>query len=444
MEKKRICSFVTLGCKVNQYETDFMTQSLLNAGFDVKPISEESDYVIINTCTVTNEADRKSRQMIRKAKKIATDCTTIAMGCSAQVMNPEAKKIADYQFGNGEKAKIASIVKSIETGKALPAMDRAYWLRHDQLTYTINTSGSKTRQNIMIQEGCTNACTYCKIYHARGTRSVSKDSDLIVKEINEIGQTSCREFILTGINLGEYDFKGMKLPELMKKINQSASPDYRIRLSSLNPEDVTEQLCKSLQAPRFCPHMHLSIQSGSDAVLRKMNRKYTFDTVVKAVEKLRKIDPLFSISCDIIVGFPSETTEDFQNTLDLIKLIKPLKTHVFRYSPKQGTPAAKMKDQISGHVKKERFLILNRLATEISRSVRKKHIGKVRSIIVENFDHQTVIGHDAYYLKHLLKHSGTHLTEGDQVQTKIIEVPEKSEPDEVNATIVSLHEWKLD
>jgi len=444
LKKKRICSFVTLGCKVNQYETDFMAQTLLSAGYVVKPLSEESDYVIINTCTVTNEADRKSRQMIRKAKKIATDCITIAMGCSVQVMSPGVHKIADYQFGNGEKTEIARIIQSIETGKSLPVMDRAYWLRHDQLACTINTSGSKTRQNIMIQEGCTNTCTYCKIYHARGTRSISKDSDMIVKEINEVGQNSCGEFILTGINLGEYDFKGVKLPELMKKIDRSCNPEYRIRLSSLNPEDVTDEMCESLQMPRFCPHIHLSIQSGSDAVLRKMNRKYTFDTVVNAVEKLRRIDPLFSVSCDIIVGFPSETEDNFHSTLELIKLIKPLKTHVFRFSPKRGTPAAIMKDPINGIVKKERFMELNRLATEISRQVRGKHIGKIRRIIVENSDHHTIIGHDVYYLKHLLKRSGKNLTEGDQIQTKILEVPKKSEPDEVNATIVSLYERRLD
>src|SRR6056297_2564255 len=307
-----------------------MTQSLLNEGHQVLPISTHTDYVIINTCTVTNEADRKSRQLIRKAKKMAPKSTTIAMGCSIQVMNPEKDKIADYHFGNGEKEDIVNIIKAIESGDPLPSIDRSYWLRHDELTYSLNHSGSKTRQNIMIQEGCTNACSYCKIFHARGTKSCSKNPDLIVSEINAIGEKGCQEFILTGINLGAYEWNGINLSRLMEKLDQEVNPDYRIRLSSLNPEDVTDELCQQMKKKRYCPHLHLSIQSGSDSILTKMNRKYTSQVVISAVEKLRSIDPLYSISCDIIVGFPGESIKDFDNTLKLIKTIKPLKTHVFR------------------------------------------------------------------------------------------------------------------
>src|SRR6056297_2406325 len=155
-KKPKICSFITLGCKVNQYETDFMTQTLLNEGYQVQPLSSDTDFVIINTCTVTNEADRKSRQQIRRAKKIAPNSTTIAMGCSVQVMNNDKKQIADYQFGNGEKSDILTIIKGIEAGQTSSTFDKAYWLRHDYITLNIKNSGSKTRQNIMIQEGCTN------------------------------------------------------------------------------------------------------------------------------------------------------------------------------------------------------------------------------------------------------------------------------------------------
>ncbi|MFP4460623.1 MAG: tRNA (N(6)-L-threonylcarbamoyladenosine(37)-C(2))-methylthiotransferase MtaB [Thermotogota bacterium] len=441
MKKIATCSFITLGCKVNQYETDFMTQSLLNEGYKVQPISPDTDVIIINTCTVTNEADRKSRQLIRKAKKTSPNATTIAMGCSVQVMKRESIRIADYHFGNGEKGDIVNIIKGIEKGQTTPSVDRAYWLRHNQLTYTLSDSGSKTRQNIMIQEGCTNACSYCKIYHARGTISRSKNPELICSEINRIGEKACKEFILTGINLGAYEWKGLKLTGLLKIIDDEVNPNYRIRLSSLNPEDVTDELCEHLRKERYCSHLHLSIQSGSNDVLKRMNRKYTADTVKSVVMKLRAIDPFYSISCDIIVGFPGETDEDFQDTLNLIKAIQPLKTHVFRYSTKKGTPAARFNQQVNGKIKRERSSKLDKIAKDISYQVRKDHVGKVREIIVESATKGQLTGHDSYYLKHTVQDFDKNYTEGEKIKTKIENVPEKSEPDEVNASIVSIHEW---
>ncbi len=440
LNKKKTCSFITLGCKVNQYETDFMTQTLLNEGYRIQPLSTDTDFVIINTCTVTNEADRKSRQQIRRAKKIAPNSITIAMGCSVQVMNPDTKKIADYHFGNGEKSDIAKIISKIELGKTSSTFDKAYWLRHDQLRFSLMNSGSKTRQNIMIQEGCTNTCTYCKIYHARGTVSISKPPELVISEINEIGQKNCKEFILTGINLGDYAWEGLNLTDLLKKIDKDVHPDYRIRLSSLNPEDVTDELCEELKAKRFCPHLHLSVQSGSNQVLKRMNRKYQADTVIHAVEKLRAIDPLYSISCDIIVGFPGETEQDFQETVQLLEQIRPLKTHVFRYSMKKGTPAAGFKQQVNGKTKKERAFQLDQFSKRLSYQVRKDHLGKDREIIVEQVRNNNITGHDEYYLKHNFKSSYANYTEGDKIKTKIIQIPENSEPDEVNSTIVCLYE----
>ena len=440
MQTKKTFSFITLGCKVNQYETDFMTQTLLNEGYLVQPISPDTDFVIINTCTVTNEADRKSRQQIRRAKKIAPNSTTIAMGCSVQVMDQSSKKIADYQFGNGEKSNILSIIKRIETEQTSTNFDKAYWLHHNQLAFSLKHSGLKTRQNIMIQEGCTNTCTYCKIYHARGTVSISKPPELVISEINEIGQKNCKEFILTGINLGDYFWQGITLTRLLKKIDDEVHPDYRIRLSSLNPEDVTDELCEQLKAKRFCPHLHLSIQSGSNGVLKRMNRKYQTDTVIQAVEKLRAIDPLYSISCDIIVGFPGETEQDFQETIQLISQILPLKSHVFRYSLKKGTPAARFKHQVDGKIKKERSSRLDQIAKRLSFQVRKDHIGKTRELIVEQVGNNQITGHDEYYLKHNIMTSEKSYTEGDKVKTKIFQIPENSEPDEVSSTVVCLYE----
>ncbi len=443
MNKILKCSFITLGCKVNQYETDFMTQCLINEGYVVEPLSPESDYVIINTCTVTNEADRKSRQMIRRAKKVAPNARTIAMGCSIQAMQPEKRTIADYHFGNGEKKDIVEIVNKIQSEQTIPdsiqEIDKAYWLRHDELTCFLNNSGYKTRQNIMIQEGCNNTCSYCKIYHVRGTKSVSKDPGLIISEIKAIGEKTCQEFILTGINLGAYEWNGLNLSGLLKKINCEVDDSFRIRLSSLNPEDISDELCEQLKSKRYCHHLHLSIQSGSNNILKKMNRKYDNVKVIEAVEKLRKIDPLFSISCDIIVGFPGETRLDFEDSLVLIKRIKPLKTHIFRYSMKKGTPAASFKNQIDGTTKKNRASTMDSIAKRISVDVRNNHIGKIREIIVENTTNEALIGHDEYYLKHISPLNGKLYNEGERLKVKIVHISQNSEPDEVKSSIEGIH-----
>jgi len=439
LNKRLICSFITLGCKVNQYETDFMTQSLISEGYVVEPLSSETDFVIINTCTVTNEADRKSRQMIRKAAKIAKNSTSIAIGCSIQVMQPNDMHIADYHFGNGEKKEIVKIINQIRARQPIPKIDKAYWLRHDELTYTLKEAGSKTRQNILIQEGCSNACTYCKIFHARGTKSVSKKPDLIITELKTIAEKSCKEFILTGINLGAYEWRGLNLSGLLKKINTEVDDSLRIRLSSLNPEDVTDELCEQLKSQRYCPHIHLSIQSGSNHILKNMNRKYTSEKVLQAAVKLRRIDPLFSISCDIIVGFPGENQVDFQETVDLIKEVQPLKTHVFRYSMKKGTLAALIKNQIDGLTKKRRAAKITAFAKKISMEVRQMHLGKIRDIIIETTTDRKLTGHDEYYLKHISTNDGKVFQEGDRCKMKIESVLQNSEPDEVISSIESVH-----
>lgn len=439
MTKGKICSFITLGCKVNQYETDLMTQSLLDEGYNVRELCSETDFVIINTCTVTNEADRKSRQMIRRAARLSQHITTIAVGCSVQVNSEAVKKDADYQFGNGDKANIAQILKKIEQNAPINASKKAYWLEHDALDYSLKRAGSKTRQFLMVQEGCDNCCSYCKIYHARGTKLVSKSPERVVQEIqNCVESSAVKEFVLTGINLGSYNWGGMNLAGLMEYIDKNAAEEVRIRISSLNPDDITDEICQILKSKRFCPHLHISIQSGSNTVLNRMNRNYTREDIIAAITKLRTLDPLFSVSCDIIVGFPGETAKEFSDTLELIKQIKPLKTHVFRYSKKQGTPAATYSNQIDAEIKKRRSKKLTKYAFEISSQARMRHLNELRSIIVETSDEEYTTGHDEYYIKHLCESNGMIHKEGERLFVKADSFTINNESDEVKSKIESI------
>ncbi|HOO32709.1 MAG TPA: tRNA (N(6)-L-threonylcarbamoyladenosine(37)-C(2))-methylthiotransferase MtaB [Thermotogota bacterium] len=436
---KRTCSFITLGCKVNQYETDFMAQSFMEKGFEVIPLSPESDYVIINSCTVTNEADRKSRQMFRKARRIAETAVIIATGCSIQVAEDKllSDEIFDFYIGNGEKEHIAEIIDLIDGERYESSREKAYWLSHEQLGMKLKNAGKKTRQYIMVQEGCSNCCTYCKIFHARGTKSVSKPVESVVDEIRHLNQNGTEEFVITGINLGEYNDNGRDFYELLLELSKMPEK-VRIRISSLNPEDITPRICEVLNSEKFCPHLHISIQSGSDKVLKDMNRKYTHDVILEAVRKLRERDRLFSVSCDIIVGFPGEQDEDFKQTVDLLKAIKPLKTHIFRYSPKKGTPASRFTEQIDGNEKRFRAKKLEEISDEISKEVRNRHIGEKREIIIENTENGRLTGHDEYYLKHNCD-STLLLSEGKKIRVTVTGINENSEQDEVNSEIENIY-----
>jgi threonylcarbamoyladenosine tRNA methylthiotransferase MtaB len=415
-----------------------MAQCFIKKGFKVIPLSPESDFVIINSCTVTNEADRKSRQMFRRARRIASNATIIATGCSIQVADKRLLEEGsfDYYFGNGEKEKIADIIDKIDKGIYKSSIKRAYWLDNQNISLSLNTSGNKTRQYIMVQEGCSNCCTYCKIFHARGTKSVSKKIVDVVNEIRRLNKFGTDEFVITGINLGEYNDNGKKFHDLLKNISEMPE-DFRVRISSLNPEDITKEVCEILRSEKFCPHLHISIQSGSNNILKRMNRKYTQSDILKAVKYLRESDELFSLSCDIIVGFPGETDEDFEQTAALLKKIKPMKSHIFRYSPKKGTPASKYDNQIDGNKKRIRAKSLEQLANKISEEVRKRHIGKKRKILIEKIEGTNLTGHDEYYLKHYCE-SRVLLSEKRRISVKIKGLKENSTQDEVNSEIENI------
>ena len=364
-------AFHTLGCKVNQYETEAMKEQFKAAGCTIVGEEEAADVYVINTCTVTNLADRKSRQYIRRMKKKCPDAVVAVTGCYAQVKPDEVASLdeVDIVAGTGEKNNILSYVQQFMEERQRQKHIKTY----DELTSyddsgIITSMESRTRAYIKIQEGCDRFCAYCLIPFARG-HVRSRDPEEITAEAAALIGQGFKEIILTGINTALYGMEenfsyplqpdeiaaGMRGIEIIIKRINALEGDFRIRLSSLEPTVINAEYVRRLMKyERLCPHLHLSVQSGSNHVLELMNRRYDRDEYLEIVKVLREFDPLYGITTDIICGFPGETEEDFEDSLDMIEQVSFCKVHAFKYSKRQGTAAALMEGQIPGEVKNRR------------------------------------------------------------------------------------------
>ena len=390
-------AFHTLGCKVNQYETEAMRQQFETDGFDIVDENDFADVYIINTCTVTNIADRKSRQYIRRMKKHNPDAIIAVTGCYAQVKPQELAQLpeVDIVAGTGEKNSLLSYVKEFLQKKRPQMHIKSY----DELcTYQdrgiICSMESRTRAYIKIQEGCDRFCAYCLIPFARG-QVRSRNPEEIIREAKALIDGGFKELILTGINTALYgteesfaelypDWAGDEGIESVIKALNDIDGNFRIRLSSLEPAVVNAQYVKLLMKyDKLCHHLHLSAQSGSDHVLSLMNRPYTASQYMDIVKVLRECDPLYGVTTDIIAGFPGETDYDFEESLRLIKDAEFCKVHPFRYSKREGTAAAEMRDQIRSEVKNQRMALLTQAGEAASKEFFKKSIGDVRTVLFE-------------------------------------------------------------
>ena len=386
MEKnKKKVAFFTLGCKVNQYETNGMAQKLMDKYEVVEP-EEKADIYIINTCSVTNMSDRKSRQMIRRAKEMNKDAFVIVVGCYAEVAKEEIEKIdeVDLVLGNHQKANIDKYIEAYFDGKNIDdtAIEN-YFYDFGSITYT-----EKTRAVIKVQDGCNNFCTYCIIPYARG-RICSRKPESVIDEITKIANEGIKEVVITGIQVSAYgkDFDNeYRLIDLLEEINKIDGIE-RIRLGSIEPLMITDEFCvRARKLEKLCHHFHLSLQSGCDKTLKEMNRKYTTDQFRKVVRRLRDLYDDVILTTDIIVGFPNETDEDFEKTYEFLKEIKFYKMHVFKYSPRKGTVAAKMKNQIPAEVKDARSKRLLQLSNENESNYLDEYIGKQVRVLMEEKD----------------------------------------------------------
>lgn len=402
-----------LGCKVNNYEMDVMSQKIKEAGGIIVPFGEKADVYIINTCTVTNIADRKSRQMLHKAKKENPDSVVVAVGCYVETGIEGVKKdeCIDLAVGNNKKAEIVEILDEFlevrneyddKTLGGTSIIDINKTSEYEDMT--LSELPGRTRAYIKIQDGCNQFCTYCVIPYARG-RIRSRDMDDILAEIEGLVKKGCKEVVLTGIHISSYgvDKGESAIIDLVEKINGIEGLE-RVRLSSLEPRIITRENAKRLGAlKKLCPHFHLSLQSGSDSVLKRMNRHYTSADFKAGVEYLREAFENPAITTDIIVGFPGETEEEFEECRKFVEDINFYEIHVFKYSPRKGTVAAGMKEQLTDRQKSVRSDVLLNLTKEQSKSYREGFLDKELSVLWEDTEEINkityVIGHTDKYVR---------------------------------------------
>ena len=402
MEKIKKVAFITLGCKVNQYETNAMAQKFIEKGYTVVEEKEKADIYIINTCTVTNMSDRKSRQMLRKVKETNPNAIVVAVGCYVQVAEKELEKIPeiDIILGNNEKADIVTYVENyikdnIKKAEIDDVLHKTDFVEFGDITFT-----EKTRAVIKVQDGCDRFCSYCIIPYARG-RVRSRRPEHIISEVKAIAQKGIKEIIITGIHIASYgkDLKnGYVLIDLLEELNKIEAIK-RIRLGSLEPLLITQEFMERLvKLDKICHHFHLSLQSGCDETLKRMNRRYNTLQFKEITELLRKYYKDVMLTTDIIVGFPQETEEEFNQTYKFLEELQFYKMHIFKYSQRKGTKAAIMPNQVDGKIKEERSKKLIELSDKNQLEYNKKYCNKKVEVLFEEEKEGTYYGHTENYL----------------------------------------------
>ena len=402
-----------LGCKVNAYETEAMQQQLEERGYEIVPFDQKADVYIINTCSVTNVADRKSRQMLHRAKKLNPEAVVVAAGCYVQVASDALKEddSVDIIVGNNNKARLADILeeymKDRQGDEGGYVLDIARALEYEELH--VSRLGEHTRAFIKVQDGCNQFCSYCIIPYARGRVRSRKPED-VEAEVKGLVARGYREVVLTGIHLSSYGTEHMEgspvkggdwdsgpLWDLIERIHRVEGLE-RIRLGSLEPRIITREFAEKLAGlPEFCPHFHLSLQSGCDATLKRMNRHYTTEDYLRRCGILREIFDHPAITTDVIAGFPGETEEEFEETRRFLETVRFYEMHVFKYSKRQGTRAAVMEDQVSEQVKARRSDVLLELEKTMSREYRERFAGSRVSVL---FEEAAEIGGKWYMMGH--------------------------------------------
>jgi len=420
-------AFCTLGCKVNQYETNAMQEKFIKEGYEIVSFEEKSDIYVINTCTVTNMSDKKSRQMLRKAKQLNPNSIVVAIGCYAQVSKEKLEQIeeVDLILGNNEKKEIVKYVEEFQKEKIIHLEDILHQKEFMDFGTTVNME--KTRAVIKVQDGCDRFCSYCIIPYARG-RVRSRKLESIIEEVKTLAKNEVKEVILTGIHIASYgkDFKeNITLIDLLEEINKVEGIE-RIRLGSLEPTIISEEFLNRLSnLQKICHHFHLSLQSGSNETLKRMNRRYTIEEFENVTKLLRNTYKDVILTTDIIVGFPGETEEEFNETYELLKRICFYKMHIFKYSRRKGTKADLMQNQILPEKQEERSKKLIELSNKNQEKYNKEYIGKTLEVLFEEQDGEYIKGHTANYLVVKVKNSDIEKYHNQILNVKILKTDQE-------------------
>lgn len=386
----KTAKLITMGCKVNQYDTQSMRESLVRNGYTVVDEAQPADLYLINTCTVTNAADQKARQAIRKAIRQNPNADVLVTGCYAESDRKAIRKIpgVTFVFGNREKADFQTYLDKLhaETPLQIQPIQHDAIREHARFSSGVSNAGKRTRALIKVQDGCSAFCTYCIIPYVRG-RMTSRPLSEIVDEAHRIADSGIKEIVITGVHLGAYGQdtgRDKDIADILERIHGIDGIE-RIRFSSIEPMYFPDILSERMSAlPKCMPHFHLPIQSGSDNVLRRMRRRYTTAQFAHLVETLRsRFTDDVGITTDIMVGFPGETDTDFKDSLQFVEKIGFSQLHVFRYSPRKGTPAATYPDQVPPHVSAERSTAMIELGNQLNKSFRKRMLGKQKNVLVE-------------------------------------------------------------
>ena len=392
-------SFYTLGCKVNSYETEVNIEIFKKHGYEIVPFEEKADVYVINTCSVTNTGDQKSRKIIREAIKRGNGAIVVVMGCYSQIKYLEAASIPGVSIviGTNDKSKIIDLVEEYKkTKKQIVKVIDLKNISFEDMK--LEKYENHTRAFVKIQDGCNNYCTYCIIPYTRGPVR-SKPKDKVIEEVTTLANNGYKEVVLTGIHTGHYgkDLDNYDFSDLLMELEKIEGLE-RIRISSIEIKELDDKFIDTLKnSKKIVNHIHIPLQSGSDEILKKMNRRYLMDEFYERIEKIRSVRPNIAITTDVIVGFPGETDELFEETVNSIKKIKFTELHVFPYSRREGTLADKMPNQIDGNVKKERVKKLIEIGKELQYDYYKSLIGKEEELLTETYIDGYLYGHLSNY-----------------------------------------------
>ena len=392
--KKKI-AFKTLGCRLNQYETDALSTDFFRGDYEIVDYSQPADVYVINTCTVTNTSDHKSKNIINQAVKRDKNSLVVVTGCMANSQKDYLESRGDitYVVENDRKSSIFSLVDAHFNGEILHPAD----LKQDLFNFSVAEKSFHTRSMIKVQDGCNNFCTFCIVPKVRG-RATSRPADDILENIRQVTDLGYKEIVLTGVNISRYVHQGLNFEGLVEKV-LSLPGDFRVRISSIEPEGFGDRFVDLFHHPKLSPHLHLCLQSGSDRILMQMRRMYNLSTYMKIVEKFRNTYPDFNFTTDIIVGFPGESEEDFQETVKISNEIGFSHIHTFKYSVRQGTRAERMPDQIPEKVKNQRSAVIREISEVNKIAYYQKFVGQSQRVLIEKINAKGIAkGYGEHYI----------------------------------------------